>query len=158
MINNKLTTKFSEIMHLYCGCFMKKPNKKYRLILDGYVLSNNIITTEKPILNNLSDLNETDALNLFKLISLYDLSDCIFKFIKQDENSPHWLIEAYYEGKKVDCLEFDGNIFTVMTNNGEMCVLNPQSPGLNWLRLNFYDLDNLIVSGQAIDAKTYTNN
>lgn len=102
-------------------------------------------------LRRLEDMTEEEAIELFRLCSLIDLSACNFEFFREDIG---WCINALSETRVVDAISFDNNIVSMMYNDGSLHPMNPQILAIHWLISRGFDLFNLIENGLAIDAKT----
>lgn len=101
----------------------------------------------KPHLRPLSDMTDGELLEIFKIVSLTDLSDCDFEFGDGDEK---W-VNAIYNGYVADSISYSGDTLMCMNNNGTFSPLNPQSTSFQYLLKQGFDLFNLIPEGLAID-------
>ena len=120
----------------------------------------------KPILRPLSDLTKeidhngekfVPLIYIIKKISLFDLSDCIFEY-DEDYDEDGIYVNAVYEGRVIDSITFDGNMFRCMNNDGSFDFYNPQHLALDLLsELHFDWKYRLIDQGLAIDINTLNN-
>lgn len=82
-----------------------------------------------------------ELLQVFKKVSLLDLSGCEFEFGDgHDEDSNGWKtiedgiwINAIIGGRVIDAIKWDGNIFWMMNNGGDFSPLNPMSEAFSVL-------------------------
>jgi len=105
----------------------------------------------KPILRPLSDMTKEDFIDIFKQVSLIGLSDCQFIFGKEEDEV--WC-NAEKEGKVIDSISYDYNLFKMMDNDGRFHPLNPQSEAIKILLIKHLDIFGLIEAGLAIDKTT----
>ena len=69
------------------------------------------------------EMDEQKLIEIFKRVSLWDLSECKFEYEKEDTGN-HWC-NAELNGRVIDSIIWDGNIFSMMNNNGTFSPLNP---------------------------------
>jgi hypothetical protein len=156
--------EFKEVAHLYLGCEAIETLHDNKCILNevrkdgtchvvGDFLFTDLLAAHyiKPLLHPLSSMTEDEAIELFKNISLLDLSECTFDFI-EDEGS--FCINAEIRGRVIDAMEMriNSDLVYMMNNNGSFSPLNPQSEATLFFLLKHFDLFNLIENNQAIDA------
>jgi len=127
------------------------------LIRNGFVTERDSI---KPILRPISDLTKEIEVNgkkfvpiveIIKKVSLIDLSDCFFDVFFEDG---HYSVNAETANRSrvLDCIYFDGNIFSAIDNGGDFDYLNPQTEAYEFLdKLHFDWKYSLIEKGLAID-------
>lgn len=115
-------------LHFYIGC---------EGIFKGY-------ENFKPILRPLSDMTEEEKVCVFKIVSLFDLSECEFEF------GDNW-VNAVFKGRVIDAIQFIGANIESMNNDGTFSAINKISKVINWCRKNGFDTDGLIDAGLAID-------
>lgn len=65
---------------------------------------------------------------VFKEVSLFDLSDCEFEYGTEDDVKECWA-NALANGRVIDSISWDGNIFRMMDNDGTFKPLNPMIDG-----------------------------
>lgn len=102
-------------------------------------------------LRPLESMTEDEAIDIFKMCSLFDLSECTFEFSENDET---W-INATLNGRVIDSIQFVGDNVEMTNNDGTFSAINPISPVINYYRKIGIDCDGLIDAGLAID-KTLT--
>lgn len=120
----------------------------------------------KPILYNLEMLTKLINHNGFEIIpivemikelSLLDLSGLDFKFGHDHSDNTFWVNAesngtVMGNGRVIDCLFYDGNVFRMMDNDGAMNILSHQQEGFELLNKYHFDWKyNLIERGLAID-------
>ncbi|MDB5199164.1 MAG: hypothetical protein JWO92_1127 [Chitinophagaceae bacterium] len=107
----------------------------------------------KLLLRPLSDMTVEESIELFKKLSLYDLNECVFDII-EDEDS--FCINAELEGRVIDAMSISVNsdIVEMMNNDGPFLPVNPQSQAFYFFLSKHFDLFGLIEAGLAIDATT----
>lgn len=69
-------------------------------------------------------MTEQKLIGILKKVSLFDLSDCVFEFIFDNEDG-EMCVNANENGRVVDAIIYDGNIFHMMNNDGGFYPLNP---------------------------------
>lgn len=84
-------------------------------------VSRETVEKKKP----LSEIEES-LIKVLQSISIFDLSDCIFRYDTSDDT--HWVNAENEHGRVIDAIEYDGNIFKVIGDymEGEMKIYNPQ--------------------------------
>ena len=70
------------------------------------------------------EMTKENLLKVFKGVSLFDLSECEFEYGDDDL----W-INAILNGRVIDAISWDGNIFWMMNNDGSFAPLNPMIEG-----------------------------
>jgi hypothetical protein len=108
----------------------------------------NNVTEVKPILRPLSDMTQDEFIELFKLCSLFDLSEC--SFIGTNDKDGVWC-NAEYEGRVIDAIRLVGDYVEMMNNDGTFSGMNPQSKAFKFFISKHFDLFGLIEAGLAID-------
>lgn len=164
-----MKTEFKDVAHLYLGCEFKtavfdggifeidgvtksEVERDEVIIISGG--SEFYATETQPILRPLSDMTEQEFIELFKLCSLFDLSDCTFEFGDSER-----FINAEFNGRIVDCIQIvSGDCVMMMNNDRTFSPVNPQSQCFLFFLSKHFDLFGLIKSGQAIDATTLKAN
>ena len=158
--------ELKDYLHLFLGCKIKAIAKWRNYSINGMYTLNTAILNDfevnlrsgkiicKPILRPLSDMTEKEAIEVFKMVSLLDLSDCQFEF---GENYTTW-INANLNGRVIDSINFLGDNIEMMNNDGTYSPLNPIAPVHQYYLSKHFDLFGLIESGLAINSTTLTTN
>lgn len=152
--------KLEEVIHLYLGCEVQVRGDIEKLI--GVESDGAVITFSgrygrriwgakevKLLLRQLSDITAEECVEVFKLCSLFDLSDCEFEFGEGNQ----W-INASIDGRVIDAIQFVGDNIEMMNNDGAFSAINPISPIFHYYLSKGFDLFSLIETGQAIDKNT----
>lgn len=107
----------------------------------------------KLLLRKLSDMTEEDSIELFKRLSNFDLSECVFDIMDDEEE---FTINAEHNGRVVDSMSMSVNsdIVSMMNNGGSFDPVNPQSEAFRFFLSKGFDLFGLIDAELAIDSKT----
>jgi hypothetical protein len=116
----------------------------------------------KPLLHPLPDIIKeiiykgntvVPLVQILARISLLDLSECEFE-VGEFANK-YWVKASTKEGKHMDSLSFDGNLFTSANNDESFSFTNPQHEALVMLNMFHFDWKyNLIEKGLALDINT----
>lgn len=150
--------QLKEVIHFYLGCEVETINRfggtqtytiSYsniaRLLGSGYV-------SVKPLLRPLSDMTESEVVELFKRVSLLDLGECVFDF--HNDETEMWC-NAELNGSVIDTITIKGCRVEMMNNDGSFSPINPQATVFLFFLSKCFDLFNLIENNLAIDsAKT----
>lgn len=145
-----------DYIHLYFGCeFIYGEGTFIRKNWVGIEEGNLLwgahefpISSIKLVLRRLESFTEQELVNIFKKISLLDLSECQFEHgISKDLR---W-VNAIMDGAVIDAMEYDGHLFYAMNNDGTFDPINSQWEIAAILLKYGFDLFNLIDSGLALD-------
>lgn len=155
--------KIEDYLHLYLGCTLKSDTGTVKLmsviaeippctnwgiaVLNGNQTYSTELGNYKPILRPLSDITEEEAIEVFKMCSLFDLSECVFEF---GENYETW-INAEKDGRVIDAIKFVGDNIEMMNNKDGFSAINPISGVTKYYLSKHFDLFGLIDAGLAID-------
>ena len=124
---------------------------------DGVSTSNGefvLFNKAKPLLRPLDSMTEEEAIDVFKMVSLFDLSECKFEF---GENGERW-INASFGGRVIDSIKFIGDNIEMMNNDGTFSAVNPIAFVMSYYLSKGFDLFSLIPNGEAIDKTKTTQN
>lgn len=146
--------EIKDYLHLYAGCPVEFD--RYGTLCMGTLTAslfkdfNHGEVELKLILRPLRDMTEDEAIEVFKMVSLLDLSECQFEF---GENYTTW-INANLNGRVIDSINFLGDNIEMMNNDGTYSPLNPIAPVHKYYLSRHFDLFSLIENGLAIDKTT----
>ena len=107
-----------------------------------------------PAFRSLSDIQNSELVEIIKQVSLFHLSECEFEF---GEDGERW-VNALFGGKVIDSLKLVGDNVEMMNNNGSFSAINPISPVLVWFLKKGFDIFDLIPAGLAIDKTKMNTN
>ncbi len=97
----------------------------------------------------LQDFEMSDELliSVFKYVSLYDLSDC--KFELGFDDGCKWC-NAELNGRVIDCIQYDGNIFHMMNNDGSFSPLNQMKSAYDAMQQSQHPVQAETVSAEEV--------
>lgn len=145
-----MSKNIADYLHLYLGCQVIKGNEinSTRLDYTGLlaIQAYGYWGIIKPILRPLSSITEEEAIEVFKKVSLFDLSECQFEF---GENYTYW-INANLNGRVIDSINFVGDNIEMMNSDGTYSPLNPIATVLQYYLSKSFDIFNLHEQGLCL--------
>ncbi len=157
--------EIKDYIHLYLGCQIQIIKATHHFVTELFIMDGDVVKLTpkilhrleggaivKPVLRPLSSITEDQMVEIFKKISLFDLSECQFEH-GADDKECKW-VNAIMGGSVIDCIEYDGHLFYTMNNDGTFDPINPQWEVTVILLKMGFDLFNLIYRDLAIDSTT----
>jgi hypothetical protein len=149
-------TEFKDY-HLYANSLFRYTNEygTYQCTVLERIQSRKGFENGKLILRPLSDMTDEEGTHVFKIASLFDLSQCEIQINNTEDGT---YMEAVSGGVVIDCINFVGDNIEMGNNDGSWNSINPVSPIISYYLSRHFDLFGLIESGAAIDATKLKDN